>query len=305
VPDSSEPIFANLWIYLGRSLWDLRSKCPFDAHVRIMKVPEQSRLEEFDACFHEYLEGAGKLIRECCARCCDRILGLPRGALSENLTDNIQDAIEKKIGHVSDYTRRWVWRTCEGPSSFDVDLSELPKAHLQWTAPAWLIEKQLSNLLKWEEPNPDSELNRIALDRLEADLRQRTTLRLRDGVLGDELLLLRSAEEVNRLGSSPQAQKPARPDKRRAATEMREKIRVAVKTLRTQGLTYEQMMRELDRLGIPVPGHVSWFDDAAPDMARTWVNGWHLNDRKGDSKPISQYLGGLIREAEAQEGITP
>jgi hypothetical protein len=59
VPDSSEPIFANLWIYLGRSLWDLRSKSPFDAHVRIMKVPEQSRLEEFAHVSTNTLKGRG------------------------------------------------------------------------------------------------------------------------------------------------------------------------------------------------------------------------------------------------------
>ena len=108
MPKTEEPIFSNLWTYLGRELWDLRAISPYDFHDRIMKVSEDGRFDEFEACFYEYLERAAKLVRECCARCCDRILNLPTGGLSENSIDKIQDAIENKIAHFSDHTRRWL-----------------------------------------------------------------------------------------------------------------------------------------------------------------------------------------------------
>jgi hypothetical protein len=147
---------------------------------------------------------------------------------------------------------------------------------------------------------PAPERNKIALDRLEADLRQRIGLRLRAGVLEDELLLLKSAEAAARLASSDQPGIPAKPSARRADDDIRERLKAAVMSLRKEDLTYEQMMLELDRLGVPIPGRVSWFNAAMRDTPRTWVNAWQLNDQKGDSKPVSQYLGYLIREAEAQ-----
>jgi hypothetical protein len=303
VSNTKEPIFSNLWTYLGRSLWDLRGISPYDFHDRIMKMPEDGRFEEFETCFHEYLERAGKLIRECCARCCDRILSLPTGGLSEDVIDKIQDAIENHITRFSDHTRRWLWRVCEGPKSLRLDLSRIEKAHLEWSAPNWLIQKQLSDMLRWEEGArscPVPELNKLALDRLESELKDRTSLRLRDGVFGDELLLLKSAVAVNRFGSLRQPHKAQKNNPRGAATAIRDEIRAAVMNLKRQSLTYEQMMPELDRLKISIPTSVSWLNAAPPNTLRTWENAWRLNDRKGYSKPISQYLGYLVRESEAQ-----
>lgn len=303
MPKTEEPIFSNLWTYLGRELWDLRAISPYDFHDRIMKVSEDGRFDEFETCFYEYLERAAKLVRECCARCCDRILSLPTGGLSEKSIDKIQDAIENKIASFSEHTRRWLWRVCEGPKSLETDLDQIEKAHLEWCAPAWLIEKQRSDMLAWEETAhsyPVHELNRIALDRLEDKLKDRISLRLRHGVLGDELLLLKSAAEVNRFGLSHQSDKPEKRSTRRRTTEIRDRIKTAVANLRLQGLTYEQMMPELDRLGIPTPGGISWFKAAPQNTLRSWANAWQLNDRKGDSKPVSQYIGYLIRESEAQ-----
>ena len=297
VPNTEEPIFSNLWTYLGRGLWDLRAISPYDFHDRIMKVSEDGRFDEFETCFYEYLERAGKLVRECCVRCCDSILSLPTGGLSEKSVDKIQDALEKKIASFSDHTRRWLWRVC-GPKSLKTDSDRIEKAHLEWCAPSWLIERKRSDMLKWEETArsyPVHELNRIALDRLENELKYRTTLRLRYGVLGDELLLLKSAAEVNRFGLSP-----TKPSTRKRTTEIRDRIKTAVANLRLQGLTYEQMMPELDRLKISIPASVSWLNAGPPNTPRTWENAWRLNDHKGDSKPISQYLGYLVRESEAQ-----
>lgn len=303
VPNTEDPIFSNLWTYLGRGLWDLRAISPYDFHDRIMKVSEDGRFDEFETCFYEYLERAGKLVRECCVRCCDSILSLPTGGLSEKSVDKIQDALEKKITSFSDHTRRWLWRVCEGPKSLKTDSDRIEKAHLEWCAPAWLIEKQRSDMLKWEETTrsyPVDELDRIALDRLEKELKDRICLRLRDGVLGDELLLLKSAAGVNRFGVPNQSNKSAKPSKRRGTTEIRDRIKTAVANLRLQELTYEEMMPELDRLKISIPASVSWLNAAPPNTPRTWENAWRLNDHKGDSKPISQYLGYLIRESEAQ-----
>jgi hypothetical protein len=203
----------------------------------------------------------------------------------------------------ADHTRRWLWRVCEGPESLKTDISRIEKAHLEWRAPDWLVEKQRSDMLSWEEAArsyPVPELNRIALERLDHELKQTILLRLRYGVLGDELLLLRSAAEVNCVGSRDQRNKRAKPSTRKTATEMREKIKAAVATLAQQDLTYEQMMPELDRLRIQVPGNVSWFNTVPANKLRNWVNAWQLNDRKGDSKPISQYLGYLMRESETE-----
>jgi hypothetical protein len=303
VSNTEESIFSNLWTYLGRGLWDLRLISPYDFHDRIMKVSEDGRFTEFETCFHEYLERAGKLIQECCARCCDSILSLPTGGLPENGIDQIQEAIENKIARFSDHTRRWLWRVCEGPKSLKTDLDRIEKAHLEWCAPSWLIEKQRSDMLKWEETTRSylvHELDRIALDRLEAELKDRTSLRLRNGVLGDELLLLKSAAGVNRFGLPHRSDKPTKPSKRRGTTEIRDRIKTAVANLRQQELTYEGMMPELDRLDIPIPKEISWFNAAPQNTPRSWANAWRLNDRKGDSKPISQYIGYLIRESEAQ-----
>ena len=54
---------------------------------------------------------------------------------------------------------------CEGPKSLETDLDLIEKAHLEWSAPAWLIEKQRSDMLSWEgtaHSYPVHELNRIA-----------------------------------------------------------------------------------------------------------------------------------------------
>jgi len=54
---------------------------------------------------------------------------------------------------------------CEGPKSLETDLDLIEKAHLEWSAPAWFIEKQQSDMLSWEgtaHSYPVHELNRIA-----------------------------------------------------------------------------------------------------------------------------------------------
>lgn len=302
MPNPLDPVFSNIWVYLGRSLWDLRGSSPYDFHARIMKLPEDARRSELEVCFHEYVEAAGKLIRECCDRCGNIVLRLPASALSESPTEQIELGIERKIEDFASHTRRWLWRVCEEPNSLGVDLSKQGKAHLEWSAPEWLIKKELWSILQFRDEAASyaaSDRNRIALNRLEADLRQKIGLRLTDGILGDELLLLRSAEQAAILASTGKREMPRKPSARRTDTEIREQIRAAVVSLRPLDLTYEQMMPELDRRKLPIPGRVSWFNGMR-DTPRTWVNAWQLNDSRGDSKPVSQYLGSLIREAEAQ-----